>query len=77
MNTKASFPLADLNSTFFESRGGVFPIGSPVVNSQVGQLSGFLYKAAYITGLKMQDEYDAYDTYKSYVPEQGPLGDNI
>lgn len=81
VNPAPSFPLAALNGTFFESgRGGgsgVFPIGSPVNNPQISQLTGFLYRAAYIKGLKERDDYNAFNTYVTYLPEQGPIGDTI
>ncbi|KAI4171732.1 MAG: hypothetical protein LQ348_006881 [Seirophora lacunosa] len=77
INPLSSYPLAELNSTFFENdrEGALFPSGSPTSSSVAGQLSGFLYKAAYITGQKIRANYNPYDPYISYLPEQGPLGD--
>ena len=79
INPTASFPLAALNETFFENfpGGGVVPIGAPVYFPHTSQLSGFLYKLAYITSLKMQNTYAIPDPYVLYIPKQGPLGDNI
>ena len=79
INPSASYPLAGLNNTFFENdrHGALFPSGSPVRNPVTSQLSGFLYKAAYIMGQKMRGLYTPFEIYTSYIPEQGPLGDTI
>lgn len=79
INPAGSYPLATLNSTFFESddTGGVYPAGSPVSSSQTSRLSGFIYKAAYIEGLKLRDMYRPNPYGPPYVPEQGSLGDTI
>ncbi|KAL9008348.1 MAG: hypothetical protein Q9173_006518 [Seirophora scorigena] len=77
INPLSSIPLAELNSSVFENdrEGAVFANGSPTSSSVTGQLSGFLYKAAYITGRKIRAKYNPYDPYIAYLPEQGPLGD--
>ncbi|KAL8645797.1 MAG: hypothetical protein Q9210_006509 [Variospora velana] len=77
INPLSSYPLADLNSSFFENdrAGALFASGSPTLNSVTSQLSGFLYKAAYITGQKIRGNYNPFDPYVAYLPEQGPLGD--
>jgi hypothetical protein len=72
VNPVASRPLRALNSTFSVSDWG--RCGSPVDNSVRSQLSGFLYKAAYITGRKMKNNYEI---GPPYLPEQGPLGHTI
>ena len=52
VNPGASFALAGLNGTFFiqDKHGAVFPAVSPTLVPPSSQLSGFLYRAAYITG---------------------------
>ncbi|KAL8684815.1 MAG: hypothetical protein Q9224_006118 [Gallowayella concinna] len=79
INPFSSIPLEGLNQTFFENdrSGALFPSGIPTYSSVTGQLSGFLYKAAYITGRKKRNRYSPYDTDVAYLPEQGPLGDTI
>ncbi|KAG7008293.1 hypothetical protein G7Y79_00006g019130 [Physcia stellaris] len=79
VNPQASFPLAALNHTFFtmDKDGGVYGAGSPTLASQTSHLSGFLYKAAYITALKIKDDYNPYDVYTPYLPEQGQLVDTL
>ncbi|KAL8925834.1 MAG: hypothetical protein Q9208_003331 [Pyrenodesmia sp. 3 TL-2023] len=77
INPTSSVALAGLNETYFEyaREEGLFPSGIPTASSVSGQLSGFLYKAAYIAGRKMRGQYSPYEIYKAYLPEQGPLGD--
>lgn len=79
VNPQASYPLATLNHTFFtmDKDGGVYGAGSPTWASQTSQLSGFLYKAAYIAALKIKNEYNPYDIYTPYLPEQGQLVDTL
>ena len=79
VNPQASFPLAALNHTFFtmDKDGGVYGAGSLTWASQTSQLSGFLYKAAYIAALKIKDDYNPYNVYIPYLPEQGQLVDTL
>ncbi|KAK0510606.1 hypothetical protein JMJ35_007038 [Cladonia borealis] len=80
VNPSASYPLAALNGTFFESDqyGSVFAAGSPTFSSEVSQLSGFLYKAAYINGLINRGQYVPFSTPEiPYIPEQGSIGDTV
>ncbi|GME46866.1 hypothetical protein GTA08_BOTSDO01809 [Neofusicoccum parvum] len=80
INPAGSYPLATLNGTFFESTpdGATLAAGSPVSTPQTALLSGFLYKAAYITGLKMRNKYKPLADFDApYVPEQGTIGDTI
>lgn len=79
VNPGASFPLASLNGTFFtqDRDGGLFATASPTQIPLSSQLSGFLYKAAYITGLKMMNKYNPRNPYIPFLPEQGPVGDTL
>ncbi|KAL8798373.1 MAG: hypothetical protein Q9182_006714 [Xanthomendoza sp. 2 TL-2023] len=79
INPSSSIPLAGLNQTFFENdrSGTLFPSGIPSYSSVTGQLSGFLYKVAYITGRKKRNNYNPFDANVAYIPEQGPLRDTI
>ena len=80
VNPSASYPLAALNATFFESDqdGAVLAAGSPTFSSEVSQLSGFLYKAAYINGLINRGQYVPFNTPEvPYIPEQGSIGDTV
>ncbi|KAI4107806.1 MAG: hypothetical protein LQ339_002416 [Xanthoria mediterranea] len=79
INPLSSVPLAGLNQTFFETSrvGRLFAGGSPTSSSVTGQLSGLLYKAAYIAGREMRNGNNHYDPYTTYLPEGGPLGDTI
>ena len=80
VNPSASYPLAALNGTFFEGDqyGSVFAAGSPTFSSEVSQLSGFLYKAAYINGLINRGQYVPFSTPEiPYIPEQGSIGDTV
>ncbi|KAH0536985.1 hypothetical protein FGG08_006187 [Glutinoglossum americanum] len=72
VNPAASYPLAALNSTFFESsRGGGIQLAySPVEWVPI--------QGRVITGLKMQNSYMwSTSMHTPYLPEQGPLGDTI
>ncbi|KAL8809348.1 MAG: hypothetical protein Q9200_003500, partial [Gallowayella weberi] len=75
----SSIPLADLNQTVFENdrSGTLFPSGIPVYRSVTGQLSGLLYKAAYITGRKKRNNYNPFDNSVAYILQPGPLEDTI
>ncbi|KAI4179406.1 MAG: hypothetical protein LQ346_007202 [Caloplaca aetnensis] len=77
INPSSSVALAGLNETYFENARdeGLFASGIPTASSVSGQLSGFLYKAAYIAGRKIRGSYSPYEIYAAYLPEQGPLGD--
>ena len=80
INPIASYPLAALNLTFFNSDrdGAVLPAGSPTFSSEASQLSGFLYKAAYINGLITRGQYVPVSTPEvPYIPEQGSIGDTM
>ena len=80
VNTIASYPLAALNSTFFyyTRDGSMLAAGSPTFNSETSQLSGFLYKAAYINGLIAIGRYVPFSTPEvPYIPEQGSIGDTV
>lgn len=79
-NKLASYPLAALNSTFFNNTrdGAMLVAGSPTFNSETSQLSSFLYKAAYINGLIAIGRYVPFSTLEApYIPEQGSIGDTV
>ncbi|KAI4152174.1 MAG: hypothetical protein L6R39_001872 [Caloplaca ligustica] len=79
VNPYSSYPLASLNQSFlYNYRDG--GVGGAVMarrSSVTGQLSGFLYKAAYILGLKILSNYNPFLEDGTYLPEQGPLGDTL
>ena len=80
VNPIASYPLAALNSTFFisDGDGAVLAAGSPTFSSESSQLSGFLYKAAYINGLIARGQYVPFSSPEvPYIPEQGSIGDTV
>ena len=80
INPRPSFPLEGLDGTYFANdNDGSLKHGSlPFYLLPSNQLSGFLYKSAFITGLKTKDEYyGATDPNMIYMPEQGSLGDTM
>ncbi|KAL8852638.1 MAG: hypothetical protein Q9221_002518 [Calogaya cf. arnoldii] len=79
INPSSSVSLAALNQTFFATsrKGELFAAGPPTSSVVSGQLSGFLYKAAYIAGREMLKDNDPHDPYTTYLPKTGPLGDTI
>lgn len=79
VNPLPSFGLAALlNNQFFHSDkdGGVFRGNFPFDTPVTGLLTSFLYRAAYIAGLKAQDVYHVGSRF-AILPEQGQVGDNV
>lgn len=46
-------------------------------DAQISQLSGFLYRAAYIKALQVKGLYNPFEPFFTYLPEQGLIGDTI
>jgi hypothetical protein len=82
VNPLPSFGLAALNDIYFYSNkdDAVFPpgYGTPFDTPVTGLLTSFLYRAAYIAGLKATGRYHLAGSYDiAFLPEQGQIGDKL
>ena len=79
INEHASFPLSAMSETFFSTtpKGGLLGTSPPNLMDFTSQLTGFLYRAAYIEGKKLRGRYEPLSVDNSIVPEAGLIGDTL